>query len=72
MNITERTTEIYKKQKRWEKLTLDEQMLYDMDIVLFSISEILVDCSKENISCNIGIERIRNRMGKLDKNYEED
>lgn len=72
MNITERTTEIYKKQKRGEKLTLDEQMLYDMDIVLFSISEILVDCSKENISCNIGIERIRNRMGKLDKNYEED
>ena len=72
MNITERTTEIYYKQKRGEKLTLDEQMLYDMDIVLFSISEILVDCSKENISCNIGIERIRNRMGKLDKNYEED
>lgn len=72
MNITERTTEIYYKQKRGERLTLDEQMLYDMDIVLFSISEILVDCSKENISCDIGIERIRNRMEKLDKRYEED
>lgn len=72
MNVIQRACEIHRKKKRGEQLTLDEQMIYDIVDELTDICEVLVDCSKKNISCDISIERIRRHTDIVNKEYEEE
>ena len=69
MRILERIYEIRKKKKNGEKLTIDEQMIYDMDLALCIIGECLVDYSKEHSNIENTIENIRKALNKTDKDY---
>lgn len=71
MKILHRAYEIRKKKKNNEELTLDEQMIYDMDKVLNIISECLISYDK-GATIDYTIENIRSELDIINKWYEKE
>lgn len=69
MKILHRAYEIRKKKKNNEELTLDEQMIYDMDKVLGIICECLISYDK-GATVDYTIDSIRKELDIINKWYE--
>lgn len=73
MKINERCYDIYKnkiyKKMNDSDVSIDEQMIFDMNIALVNISELLISYDKGNTVENF-IKALRKQLDVMDKEYK--